>query len=478
MTFLNFAVIDSKSLEPSSVLNSLTAVVSIPPFLFEQAQQQIGPTLDTMVQYYDNLDSPEHQLSASSKLQLVSTYDPIEDSLNDLAESLEKFSRLLQTGTESEILETVRSLIQKESFYVVLFFSFDATLCYKVLQCIQHLNEFEKEQSKILDSFATVVIGNGNVVGFDMRKYYDIFSVLMLFNFKIVDLQKMLHKLRPLEIPAFTYQWMAIIADKRFIVKSIERAPTGFGVLVMDFMMTVCTLDPNSGREAFDKLYKALLRFILVLSHDFRNFVYDISIPLVTVIPLSFIQLRNIILSVAPEQTDRKPSPEMDELLDKTEFASSSFEQKNIPEHIKLMESKADNAYPIVMAYIKAVLAIKNDTGRVGTILSSTFSSASFEVSYLLANAIIDHVRFNNQETDHLRKIVVGLVASDLKVKEIFNVSELFMRVILERMSTPPPQPSALLVLVKDILNSKECMRSIGSCVADDILHALREAIA
>ena len=71
--------------------------------------------------------------------------------------------------------------------------------------------------------------------------------------------------------------------------------------------------------EAIKKLYRGLLRVLLVLLHDFPEFLSEYHISFCDVIPSTCVQLRNLVLSAFP-RTMRLPDP-YTHVLEKTKIA-------------------------------------------------------------------------------------------------------------------------------------------------------------
>ena len=60
--------------------------------------------------------------------------------------------------------------------------------------------------------------------------------------------------------------------------------------------------DPRSMTEAFRKLYDGMLRLLLVLFHDYPQFLLSYHYAFCDMIPPNCIQLRNLVLSAIPNK--------------------------------------------------------------------------------------------------------------------------------------------------------------------------------
>ncbi|KAF9939083.1 hypothetical protein BGZ65_011619, partial [Modicella reniformis] len=121
------------------------------------------------------------------------------------------------------------------------------------------------------------------------------------------------HTLQPLVFPGFTYGWLSLISHRAFMPKLLL-AENGKGwvsfqkLLVCLFRFLIPFLVGGEMRDTTRTLYKGTLRVLLVLLHDFPEFLCDYHFSFCDVIPHSCIQLRNLILSAFPRNM-RLPDP-------------------------------------------------------------------------------------------------------------------------------------------------------------------------
>ncbi|KAG0199082.1 hypothetical protein BGX28_007595 [Mortierella sp. GBA30] len=119
--------------------------------------------------------------------------------------------------------------------------------------------------------------------------------------------------LQPLVFPGFTYGWLSLISHRAFMPKFLL-AENGKGwasfqkLLVCLFRFLIPFLVGGEMRDTTRALYKGTLRVLLVLLHDFPEFLCDYHFSFCDVIPHSCIQLRNLILSAFPRNM-RLPDP-------------------------------------------------------------------------------------------------------------------------------------------------------------------------
>jgi len=122
-----------------------------------------------------------------------------------------------------------------------------------------------------------------------------------------------LHQLRPDRVPAFAFAWLELMSH-RAILPRVLQTPHSRGwalyqrllVSLLEFMEPY--LRHAELTEPIRLLYKGTLRVLLVLLHDFPEFLCAHHFQLCNVIPASSIQMRNLVLSAFP-RTLSLPDP-------------------------------------------------------------------------------------------------------------------------------------------------------------------------
>ena len=122
-----------------------------------------------------------------------------------------------------------------------------------------------------------------------------------------------LHATRPLRVPAFSFPWLQLVADRRFMPRLLmipgQRGwPPYLQLLLSQLLFLEPFLRHAELTDAVRLLYKGTLRLLLVLLHDFPEFLCQFHFRLCDAIPLSCIQMRNLVLSAFPRAM-RLPDP-------------------------------------------------------------------------------------------------------------------------------------------------------------------------
>merc|ERR1719182_267320 len=159
----------------------------------------------------------------------------------------------------------------------------------------------------------------------DQRPYMRIFvSVLHQLNqpdsaieplkFRFLEIiQRVLHNLRPENVPGFTFAWLDLISHRMFMPKLLlSHDGKGWRMvqrLIIDLLETLKPYLENAKMtQAIRLLYRSTLRVLLVLIKDFPEFLCNFHFSFCNAIPSSCIQLRNLILSAFPRGM-RLPDP-------------------------------------------------------------------------------------------------------------------------------------------------------------------------
>lgn len=119
--------------------------------------------------------------------------------------------------------------------------------------------------------------------------------------------------LQPFYFPGFTFAWLQLISHRQFmpklfLVENQKGWPIFQRLLINLFKFLVPFLRNVELQDTTRLLYRGTLRVLLVLLHDFPEFLCEYHFSFCDVIPTSCIQLRNLILSAFPRNM-RLPDP-------------------------------------------------------------------------------------------------------------------------------------------------------------------------
>lgn len=120
-----------------------------------------------------------------------------------------------------------------------------------------------------------------------------------------------LRDVRPTLLPGSAFGWLEVISHRFLLPVLLKEPACWFAVepLLSDlllFLKPLLRVEDHS--EEVSALYRGTLRVLLVLLHDFPEFLCEYHIKFVSCIPHSCMQMRNLILSAYP-RTMKLPDP-------------------------------------------------------------------------------------------------------------------------------------------------------------------------
>jgi len=140
-------------------------------------------------------------------------------------------------------------------------------------------------------------------------------QILEMINFQVLKAYcDMLGILRPAKAPGFAFAWLEIVSHRVFIGRILSLTPQQKGwpmyaqLLTTLFKFLSPFLRNAELAKPIHRLYRGTLRVLLVLLHDFPEFLCDYHYGFCDVIPPNCIQMRNLILSAFPRNM-RLPDP-------------------------------------------------------------------------------------------------------------------------------------------------------------------------
>jgi CCR4-NOT transcription complex subunit 1 len=240
-------------------------------------------------------------------------------------------------------------------------------------------------------------------------------------------------------------------------------------------------------------LYKGTLRMLLVLLHDFPEFLADHHFSLCDVISPTCVQMRNLILSAFPRNM-RLPDPFTPNLQVKMlpEIGQHPRVLSNYAAALQANNLRQDldgflqNRQPSFLPTLRARLMLQPgseagaDTARLNVHVLNALvlyvgvqdiesgptpqpQSAAMEIfrylaneleshgRYLFFNAIANQLRYPNSHTHYFSCVFLSLFQSATKE----NVQEQITRVMLERLIVNRPHPWGLLITFIELMQNR-----------------------
>ncbi|KAF9585097.1 hypothetical protein BGW38_003916, partial [Lunasporangiospora selenospora] len=320
-----------------------------------------------------------------------------------------------------------------------------------------------------------------------------------------------LQTLQPLVFPGFTYGWLSLISHRAFMPK-ILLAENGKGwgsyqkLLVSLFRFLVPFLVGGEMQDTIRTLYRGTLRVLLVLLHDFPEFLCDYHANFCDVIPHTCVQLRNLILSAFPRNM-RLPDPFTPNLKvdllpeihqpprvlsdyssvlpaafrkDLDTFLQSSEEESDflpkIHESLLLDVNSQDQSLvsaahssmkynvPVINSLVmyvgvNGIEQLHSKPAQSSSPIANTPSMDLFqyllneldsEGRYLFLSAIANQLRYPNSHTHYFSRVLLYLFYETGQEP----IKEQITRVLLERLIVNRPHPWGLLITFIELIKN------------------------
>ena len=253
-------------------------------------------------------------------------------------------------------------------------------------------------------------------------------------------------------------------------------------------------------------MYKGALRVLLILHHDFPEFVAENHFQLCNVIPAHCTQLRNLVLSAYPSSFQKLPDPFRDGLkvdrLEEIRQAPKIAGDVVTPLQNANIKSAVDSALKSTSAADRAVQQIcdavynpaKTETGLLynpigvdfvilhalvlyvgqSAVSSASQKSGSMvftntpqlalleklaktirpEARYYFLGAMANQLRYPNSHTHYFSYVIFHLFGLEQPEQHGTDIREQIVRVLLERLIVHRPHPWGLIITLQELLQN------------------------
>jgi len=302
--------------------------------------------------------------------------------------------------------------------------------------------------------------------------------------------------LQPSFVPGFAFGWLQLVSHRCFmphlLLAKNQKGWPYFHRLLHALLTFLQPFLKNAHlSDSIRKLYKGTLRVMLVLLHDFPEFLCEYHLYLCDVIPSTCVQLRNLVLSAFPRSM-RLPDPFtpnlkvdlLPEISQPPRLMNEYFTQlteRGIRQRVdSYMQSKQPpdlpTALPTVLIQSNGAVNVpllNSIVAYVGThgashlqnkvnlstspsmdIYRSLVSALDAEGRYYMFNAMANQLRFPNSHTHYFSYVLLSLFVDS----EREFLQEQITRVLLERLIVHRPHPWGLLItFIELIKNPRYC---------------------
>ncbi|KAF8644127.1 hypothetical protein AX16_008656 [Volvariella volvacea WC 439] len=503
----------------------------------EQLREKLGVWFQQWVNIFQRSPSPEKAfvqfITQLTKQGILKAEDLSSFFFRVFAEhSVTSYARCMTSG-EPELAFQAQDAIARLIVYIIKYHG-DASGVNNDQAKVHYL-------TKILSIFVLVLSNLHEEQGpkFQQKPFFRFFSSLIndlhsleaqlgpVYFHLLIAISDTFSSLQPTYFPGFAFSWLGLITHKLFMPKLLlsenREGWSAFHKLLLSLFKFLAPFLKDADLQGpVRDLYRGTLRLLLVLLHDFPEFLSEYYFSLCDVVPARCIQLRNLILSAFPSALTL-PDPHLrnlkyDTMLDMgpippvlSDFASglkngdlrgyldqfllnrgtSSF-LPSLKDRLKVTPSSESNGEIYNLSLINSLVmyigvsSVAQAKARSG---SSLFSSSDpgvvalrylattldVEGQYHLLCAMVLHLRYPNAHTHWFSSLILYLFQ---EVKEE-RFREVVTRVLLERFVVHRPHPWGALVTFIELLRNpkyefwnKDFVRAIPE------VHMLLESVA
>jgi len=306
-------------------------------------------------------------------------------------------------------------------------------------------------------------------------------------------------QVNPLRLPNFAFAWLDLISNRMFMPKLLNRKgpPTSRLMFQRLVVQLLYVMEPYLRKVQLTAstrlLYKGTMRMLLVLLHDFPEFLCDYHFAFCDLVPIPCVQIRNLILSAFPRDM-RLPDPfepnlKVDRLpeITKNPVIPTDYQSTLLQHGLKAdvdsymrtrdmrlldtikdklclseqervaMQLESPYNVPLLNALLLYVgVSLPNKQGGASQnnpveIFMFLVQQFDYEGRYLFLSAIANHLRYPNAHTHLFSCIMLYLFdgTTDMVVREQIT------RVLLERLIVHRPHPWGLLITFIELIRNQ-----------------------
>ncbi|KAL0764632.1 hypothetical protein CaCOL14_012933 [Colletotrichum acutatum] len=318
--------------------------------------------------------------------------------------------------------------------------------------------------------------------------------------------------LGPKYLPGFVFGWLSLLQHRAFL-PAVMKDRSGWAaftrllqLLLEHIGEQVKAVEPsNVARE----IYRATLKLLVILQHDYSDYLAAHSHQLIASVPPHCKQLLNAILTANPATHPKMPDPSFPGLqadrvdgvrdspesldnsasilrdlglLDVLDHALQNGPSEDTLAHITraIVESQRSDTgfgHVPINANLRVVEAVTLHVGNYAVQQSTqkgtdVFNPASSDVAtmsillhelppearYYLITSIANQLRFPNAHTNYFSRILLEIFGQDMNDPEETEIRQQITRVLWERLIGYWPQPWGLMVTVVELLKNEKYM--------------------
>eukprot|EP00767_Chilomastix_cuspidata_P003331 gnl/Chilomastix_cuspidata/345.p1 GENE.gnl/Chilomastix_cuspidata/345~~gnl/Chilomastix_cuspidata/345.p1 ORF type:complete len:2824 (-),score=715.97 gnl/Chilomastix_cuspidata/345:2707-10419(-) len=314
----------------------------------------------------------------------------------------------------------------------------------------------------------------------------------------------MLHLLSPRCFPSYYFTWLGVVTSADFIGSLLDPqqvTPAQRRVLRQDFLSLLMELFrflsvfSRRSEESSNFIHCSVFRFVLIIVHDFPNFLMENYLQICSALPPDALQIRNLVLSAfptaKPPPSPFKPSLKVYRIPEMREAPALTLDFRQalhghgvlgvidqfigeigVPQRERRMEELTDwllarmfahdgdelvTLVPFYLGVCTAEIMLREDTRGVQDfpsylLLLALVEHGGEEQCYRMLYGLVDHLRCPNLHTYIFSLIILSVYNNTSSMR----VREQVLRVLAERILIARPQPWGLLVAFLELLRNRK----------------------
>jgi CCR4-NOT transcription complex subunit 1 len=389
----------------------------------------------------------------------------------------------------------------------------------------------QESKSKYLDQVLLVVIlvlnqhmkARGDA--FNQKVFFRLFSTVLFelntaakadvfAGFK-ADIYRVVAKaflvLQPNNFPRFAFSWLTLMSHRIFVPAMLEDSRDGRWDLYAELMEILLTytgqlIKPTGETIMAQNFYRGVLRVLLVIHHDYPEFLAENHFRFCNSIPMHCTQLRNLIVSAYPSNVLDMPDPftaglkverledsqqepiiraDIDQILRRADvkdtidglLGTSEPKSQDIEKICNAVytvvkpagfesvptTTEATLTHAIVLHIGTSALAAQGS--KAGTFFDSASPAAKLlemlarelrpEARFHFISALANQLRWPNSHTRYFSYALLHLFGAPSNDPAALDVQQTITRVLLERLIVHRPHPWGLIITLLEILKNR-----------------------
>ncbi|KAI0009196.1 Not1-domain-containing protein [Xylariaceae sp. FL0662B] len=365
-------------------------------------------------------------------------------------------------------------------------------------------------------SLIAVVLNHHHVTRgeqFNQRVFIRLFSMLMhnadvIFteSFEsyraefLLRLAETLLQLSPERFPGFAFDWLSLIGHRRF-APDLLLLESKRGWLPYTKILQTLLKHVSEHMKAIDvpdiikEFYRATVKLLVILAHDFPDYMSASAVQLCSSIAPHCNQLRNIVLNCSPRSdaadaisqdlqggaasalpylrelgmldileqlTQTDPSEDavahLTHAINRSNANDTTFGNVRLSVDLKLIDdvvsfignqaiSKARQDRPV---FVPKAPDVKT--------LSMLVHELQPEARYFLLSSIVDRLRYFGPITEYFSYMILDIWGQDMSDPEEVDIRQQIVRVLLERFAGYWPQPWGVMAIIMELVKNEKYM--------------------